>query len=196
MIVQDEEECLRRALDSIEAYVDEIIVVDGGSSDSTKEIALSYDKVKLFEIPFPGDFSKQRNVSLEKASGKWILVLDADEYLDDYVVSNLQRLIEDEAHDAYAFSRKTFIDGCLVNIYEPDYQIRLFRNYCRYEDKKIHEAVIGFKNLQKCNLDIKHYKKAEWQQKDNERYWDMGHPPPEGWEKIDGKWVCVKENNA
>jgi len=191
MIVQDEEECLNRALNSIYDYVDEIIIIDGGSVDKTREIALSYSKVKLYDIPFPGNFANQKNSAIEKASNDWILFLDADEYYDSYTMVNLQKLIDENEYDAYAFSRKTFIDGVLLNLFDLDFQIRLFRNYCIYKDSKlgISEGIFGFKNLKHCNLDIKHYKRIEWQQKDNELYWDMGIEPPKGWSKIDGKWT-------
>lgn len=193
MIVQDEEECIYRALNSIHAYVDEIIVVDGGSVDKTKQIVVSYEKVKLFEIPFPENFAVQKNNAIEKASGEWILFMDADEFYDEYTTSNLGRLIAKDKYDAYAFSRKTFIDGFLVNIFNHDFQIRLFRNYCKYKANEIgiSEVVTGYNKLQLCNLDIKHCKKSDWQHKDNVKYWNMGLTPPPGWEKVDGKWSWV-----
>ena len=191
MIVQDEEECLNRALNSIYDYVDEIIIVDGGSVDKTRDISLSYSKVKLYDIPFPGNFATQKNSAIEKASKDWILFLDADEYYDAYTMSSLRGLIGIDEYDAYEFSRKTFIDGRLINLFDQDFQIRFFRSYCRYEANEIgiSEQVIGYNKLQLCNLDIKHYKKEAWQQKDNELYWDMGHIPPEGWSKINGQWT-------
>lgn len=194
MIVQDEEECLKRALDSIYDYVDEIIIIDGGSVDKTREIAVSYDKVKLFDIPFPKNFATQKNNAIEKASGDWILFLDADEYYDSYTMAALSGLVTIEEYDAYAFSRKTFIDGRLLNLFDQDYQTRFFRSHCRYEANEIgiSEKIVGYTNLQSCNLDIKHYKKEQWQQKDNELYWDMGHQPPAGWSKIDGKWTYTQ----
>lgn len=193
MIVQDEEECLARALDSIEPYVDEIIIVDGGSIDKTKEIAISYAKVKIFDIPFPDNFAVQKNNAIERASGDWILFMDADEYYDDYTVANLARLMDNGKYDAYAFSRKTFIDGYLINIFNHDFQVRLFGNHCKYEAGELgfSEQVVGYNNLQLCNLVIKHYKKADWQHKDNVKYWNMGLTPPPGWLKVDGKWTWM-----
>ena len=190
MIVQDEEECVARALDSLHEKADEIVVIDGGSKDATIEICKGYKGLRVFEIPFTRDFSKQKNHAIERASGDWILWLDADEYYDRYTMEALPRLMESEEYDAYAFSRKTFVDDYLVNLFDPDWQIRLFRSYCRFSGH-LHEGVTGFNNRKDCNLDIKHYKKAEWQQKDNELYWDMGQEPPDGWVKVDGRWVWV-----
>ncbi len=78
MIVKNEEELLPGCLDSIRDWVDEIIVVDTGSTDRTVEIANSY-RAKIFHQPWEGDFSKHRNFSLEPATCDWIFVIDADE---------------------------------------------------------------------------------------------------------------------
>ncbi|WP_232510235.1 glycosyltransferase family 2 protein [Paenibacillus crassostreae] len=85
MIVRDEEKLLPRCLDSVTRLADEIIIVDTGSTDRTKEIATQYN-AKLFDFSWSNDFAAARNESILHASGKWILVLDADEYLaeDDY----------------------------------------------------------------------------------------------------------------
>ncbi|MFC4767274.1 glycosyltransferase [Effusibacillus consociatus] len=78
MIVKDEEEMLSRCLNSVQGVVEEIIVVDTGSTDRTVEIAKSMG-AKVYNYRWDHDFSRARNVSLEKARGKWILFLDADE---------------------------------------------------------------------------------------------------------------------
>ena len=80
MIVKNEEENLRRCLDSVRDSVDEIIVVDTGSTDRTVEIAESYG-ARIFNHPWEGSFSKARNYSLKYATCDWILILDADEEL-------------------------------------------------------------------------------------------------------------------
>ena len=68
-----------RSLDSVKDYVDEIVVVDTGSTDNTIEVAKSYG-AKVFESPWNNDFSTPRNMALENATGDWIIFLDADEY--------------------------------------------------------------------------------------------------------------------
>lgn len=81
MIVLDEEYWIRQCLDNVRSYpVGEVIVVDGGSTDGTADIIRSeYPEVRLFERPMPLSFSEQRNFAKSKASGDWILSLDADE---------------------------------------------------------------------------------------------------------------------
>lgn len=80
MIVRDEEHRLGRCLRSVASVVDEIVVVDTGSSDATISVAEAHGCV-IEEIPWPGDFAAARNVSLDLASGRWVLMIDADEVL-------------------------------------------------------------------------------------------------------------------
>ena len=72
---------LARCLDSARDIVDEIIIVDTGSTDRTVEIAESYG-ARVFNHPWEGSFSKARNYSLKYATCDWILILDADEELN------------------------------------------------------------------------------------------------------------------
>lgn len=80
MIVKNEEEVLKRCLDSIYDIVDEIIIVDTGSEDQTKEIAKSYTD-KVYDFEWVEDFSKARNYSFSKATKDYILWLDADDVI-------------------------------------------------------------------------------------------------------------------
>jgi glycosyltransferase involved in cell wall biosynthesis len=81
MIVKNEANYLPECLKSVADIVNEIIVVDTGSIDNTKKIAESYG-ASVFDFTWVDDFSEARNYSLSKASGDWILYLDADERLD------------------------------------------------------------------------------------------------------------------
>lgn len=80
MIVRDEERCLQRCLDSVSGVVDEIVVVDTGSVDSTADIARGAG-ARVLQIAWPDDFAVARNVALDACTGDWRLVLDADEWL-------------------------------------------------------------------------------------------------------------------
>jgi glycosyltransferase involved in cell wall biosynthesis len=87
MIVKNEEAILARCLDSIADLMDEIIIVDTGSSDRTKEVALRYTD-KVFDYTWINDFADARNYSFSKASMDYIYAPDADEMLDE---TNRQR---------------------------------------------------------------------------------------------------------
>ncbi|KLU62987.1 SPBc2 prophage-derived glycosyltransferase SunS [Peptococcaceae bacterium CEB3] len=80
MVVKDESKYLGRCLRSVQGSVHEIIVVDTGSTDATREIAEAFG-ARIKSFPWNDDFSAARNASLEAASGDWILFLDADEEL-------------------------------------------------------------------------------------------------------------------
>ncbi len=80
MIVKNEQEKLKRCLNSAKNYVDELVIVDTGSQDATKEIALSFG-AKIFDFTWCGDFSKARNYSIEKTTGDYVLSMDADQIL-------------------------------------------------------------------------------------------------------------------
>ncbi|MEK5029241.1 tetratricopeptide repeat-containing glycosyltransferase family 2 protein [Paenibacillus sp. FSL M7-1046] len=82
MIVRNEENSLPRCLSSVGAIADEIIIVDTGSTDNTKEIALSYGAV-IYDFTWIDDFSAARNFAFSKATKEYIFWLDADDYLKD-----------------------------------------------------------------------------------------------------------------
>jgi tetratricopeptide (TPR) repeat protein len=103
MIVKNEEEMLAGCLESIRDWVDEIIVVDTGSTDRTVAIAQSFN-AKIFHQPWEGNFSKHRNFSLEQASSEWVFIIDADERFCADDVPVLQRLLVDKAHNALSIS--------------------------------------------------------------------------------------------
>lgn len=91
MIVKNEEAVLRRCLDSLADIVDEIVIADTGSTDSTKQIALEYTD-KVYDFKWTGDFSEARNFVSSKATKEYIYTADADEYLDSKNRERLKQL--------------------------------------------------------------------------------------------------------
>ncbi|MBS1703900.1 MAG: tetratricopeptide repeat protein [Armatimonadetes bacterium] len=81
LIAKNEEKVLAKCLDSLKSIVDEIVVVDTGSTDRTVDIAQSYGAI-IGEFPWINDFSAARNHALSLATGEWALWIDADEQLD------------------------------------------------------------------------------------------------------------------
>ena len=91
-IVKDEEASLPSCLNSVKDVVDEMVVVDTGSTDRTPAIAKEFG-AKVYRFPQDSNLSPARNFSLEQATGDWILVLDADEELSANIVPQLKQAI-------------------------------------------------------------------------------------------------------
>lgn len=95
MIVKDEEEALPQCLESVQEIVDEIVVVDTGSTDRTIEVASHYG-ARVYSFTWGNDFAAARNESLRYVRSEWVLVLDADEVLQPGAGSRLKQAIEQE----------------------------------------------------------------------------------------------------
>lgn len=93
MIARDEEGDLPRCLASVAGVVDDIVLVDTGSTDRTSDIAAAHG-ARVVRHAWNDDFSTARNAALEHARGRWILVLDADEELDSAEPSLLRRVVQ------------------------------------------------------------------------------------------------------
>ena len=139
-IVKNESKNLPRSLESLKNIVDEIIVVDTGSTDNTIEIAESYN-AKVIETPWQDDFSTPRNLAIENASGDYIIFLDADEYFS--TPNKVRSYIEKNANVDAIFVMRIDIDEDDNNKeVNRDYYLRIFKNvdYLRYRGL-IHENV-------------------------------------------------------
>src|SRR3990170_6035426 len=99
MIVKNEEKFLAQCLKSIKDAVDEIIIVDTGSTDKTVEIAQSFG-AKVYHHPWRNSFSEARNHSLRYATCDWILQIDADEALEQADIPLLHKLIQTDSYNA------------------------------------------------------------------------------------------------
>ena len=147
-MVKNEEENLPRSIDSLKNVVDELIVVDTGSSDRTIEIANSYG-AKVIETKWQDDFSTPRNIAIDNATGDWIIFLDADEYF--ITPKKVRSAIEKLSSKDVILNQRINIDESKGNReISRDWNPRIFKNvnYLRYRGL-IHENItdIRGKNL-------------------------------------------------
>ena len=169
MIAKNEEEYLEQCLNSVKDIVDEIIIIDTGSTDKTKEIAKRFCDmrvssrtrsqltVKIFDFKWIDDFSAARNESIRHATKEWILVLDADEAVDEESKKKIKEMIKDKENDAFLFLQKNYTNessiagfvseehknkGKTYSGWYGSFIARLFRNKKGYEFEGIvHELV-------------------------------------------------------
>ena len=150
-IAKNEAKNITRSLDSIKESVDELILVDTGSTDETVEIFKSYGGQVFFQ-QWQDDFSAPRNLALSKATGDWIVLLDADESFFEETKQNLRTILENVSSET---------QGLLVMMinYDKDsgkaldefYSLRVVRNIKGLNYKgRIHEMLyLGDKVLSK-----------------------------------------------
>ena len=100
MIARDEECMLPGCLDSVKGQVDEVILVDTGSKDRTREVALRHG-ARVYDRPWDDDFSAPRNLALAHATGDWVLHLDADERMGRGSGAALRRAMRNEEVDCF-----------------------------------------------------------------------------------------------
>ncbi|MBX9680049.1 MAG: glycosyltransferase [Gemmataceae bacterium] len=143
MIVKNEEENLPDCLRTTQGLFDEIVIVDTGSADRTKQIALDFG-AKVFDFPWIDSFGAARNESLRHATCKWIMWLDADDRLDDDNRERLRRTLAGlgDEQDAYAIQVRSKLDsqGSAFRLLD---QVRIFRNLPTIRwDYRIHEQIL------------------------------------------------------
>ena len=180
MIVKNEEGRLSRCLMSAIPVVDEIVIVDTGSTDRTKEIAKTFG-AKVYDFEWTDDFSEARNLSLAKATGNWIFVLDADETISPLDYDRLTKIVKNNADNPMAYSittrnyvKPTYVVGWTCNDgqyaneeggtgWYPSAKVRLFTNDSRIQfENPVHEFLEpslkknGIK-IRKSDIPVHHY---------------------------------------
>ena len=144
LIVQNEQEHLPAALQSV-AFCDEIVVVDGGSTDRTVEIARAAG-ARVIENPWPG-YAIQRNVALDAAAGEWVIEVDADERVSPRLRASIQALLAAPPPGVALAScplRHRFLGRLLgPSAKYPAYRSRIMRpaSYRHDERREVHEGV-------------------------------------------------------
>lgn len=151
MIVKNEEEFLPSCLKSVQEIVDEIIIVDTGSTDSSIEIGKSFG-AKVISHKWNNNFAEARNISLENAKGEWILILDADETLESIDRTLFHKYIKQSNVDILSLELVNYYgDKIDENRIYTMAQSRLFKNRLGLKfENSIHETI----NLNDADMDI------------------------------------------
>lgn len=143
MIVKNEEAVLARCLDCLRPIADEIIIVDTGSSDQTKQIAAQYTDT-VYDFEWNDDFSAARNFSFSKASKDYIYIADADEVIDAENQLNFLRLKENLSGETELVQMKYANQlqfDCTYN-FDVEYRPKLFKRLREFHwIDPIHESV-------------------------------------------------------
>ncbi|HET7629639.1 MAG TPA: glycosyltransferase [Bacillales bacterium] len=160
IIVKDEEDVLERCLNSVEGHVDEIVVVDTGSTDRTLEIAGRFtDNIHHFD--WIDDFAAARNFAQSKASGEWILVLDADEYVEPDNLKQVKEQLRHISNEIHCLIPVIYnFCGTFGEKIFQHYHTRLYRNAENVKfQRSIHEQVVvknGVMKTDRADLVIYH----------------------------------------
>ncbi|MBU0561086.1 MAG: glycosyltransferase family 2 protein [Bacteroidetes bacterium] len=157
IITKNEEKNIDRCLKSLN-WVDEIIVVDSYSEDSTVEICKKYN-CKIIQQEWQG-FGKTKRHAVNLTENDWILSIDADEVVSEQLREQIKEVLTDPDAVGYNIRRKSFYLGRLINFsgWNSDYPLRLFnKKFGNYNEKTVHEYVELRGNRKKIEEYILHY---------------------------------------
>lgn len=163
MIVKNEEKHLARCLSSVKDIVDEMIIVDTGSTDNTIEIAKSFNAL-IYQYEWDNNFSNARNFSLSFATKEWIMLMDADDEFSKKDEEKFINLINTSNSHGHYFKTLSYAGERPGNDIVSNLNLRLLRNINKYKFVgAIHEqisfidGVIDYKNFTTENINIFHY---------------------------------------
>ena len=162
MIVKNEAQDLGACLETIRGWVDEIVILDSGSTDNTQQIAEQYGAKFYLNADWQG-FGKQRQLAQQYVTSDYVLWLDADERVTlELKASILQAVENNERNAVYQISRLSEVFGRQIRYsgWYPDYVVRLYAtNFAQYGDELVHEKVHYPKNakVKKLKGDLLHF---------------------------------------
>ncbi|MDH5572806.1 MAG: glycosyltransferase family 2 protein [Gammaproteobacteria bacterium] len=142
IICLNEEASIKDCLESVK-WVDEIIVVDSGSTDRTLEIARQYTDKVFVEIDWQG-YGIQKQRAQDKATGRWILSIDADERVSTELRIEIESVIQGDANAAYSMPILPFCFGRFIRHggWYPAPKVRLYpRDKAHYGSQQVHEKL-------------------------------------------------------
>lgn len=158
MIVKNESKVLQRCLDSIADLVDEIVIVDTGSTDDTKMIAQRYTD-NVYDFAWVDDFSAARNFAFSKCSGDYIYSADADEVLDNTNRDKfkiLKETIDPEIEIVQMYYGNQLDNGTVYN-FDKELRPKLFKRVREFKwVERVHETVRLLPLVYDSDIEITH----------------------------------------
>jgi glycosyltransferase involved in cell wall biosynthesis len=144
VITRNESRVIARCLESV-AWADQVIVLDSGSTDDTADIARRLGAKVTTTTDWPG-FGPQKNCALDRATGDWVLSVDADEWVTPELRAEIEQVVRSPgSHAAFKVPRLSSYCGRFMRHsgWSPDYVTRLFRRgAARFSPDLVHERVI------------------------------------------------------
>jgi len=157
LVVKNEEAHLRETLNALR-WVDEIVVVDSGSTDKTVDVAREFTD-KIYIKPWMG-YGKQKNFALSKAKSEWVLSIDGDETVTEELAKEVMEAVKNDEYDGYLINIQLVFLGKPLRfggVY-PDYHLRLFkREKGSFKESDVHEGVILNGKKARLNGKILHH---------------------------------------
>lgn len=180
LAVYNEEKFLGRCLESVEKIADEIVIVDGESTDKTVEIAKKFKAKIISRLNNPINFHLQKKIAIDAARGDWILQLDADEAVSPALASEIERIINSDPNEnGFWIPRANFFLGRFLRkggAY-PDRTLRLYRRgKGGLAAKSVHEQATVEGEVGFLKNDLLHYNNptfADYIEKRFNRYTDV-----------------------
>ncbi len=166
ILTKDEEDNISSVVENAKKCTDEVIIIDSGSTDRTVELAKQSGAIVSFRA-WDGDFSAQRNFALMQTTADWILYLDADERLNDELITAIHHVVDSKPLDAqYVLTRKSVAFETIFNhgVLYPDHVARLFPRTCVKWVNKVHEHPECDLPLQQLPGHIEHHTYKDWHQ--------------------------------
>ena len=156
VIARNEEAAIAACLDSL-AWCQEIIVVDSGSEDRTRELAAARG-ARVIDHDWEG-YGRQKNFAVRQAANDWVLCIDADEVVGPALRASIEKTLADPAFRAYEMARCNRFMGVWLRHGEgyPDWILRLFdRRTAQWSDDPVHEGVVTDERVGRLDGDLLH----------------------------------------
>lgn len=164
ILTKNEEKNIVNVITNAKKCTNKILIIDSGSSDKTVELAESAG-AKVVYRAWDNDFAAQRNFALQYVTTPWVLYLDADEFLDTELISNIENVLSKNEDKQYSMLRRIHAFGFEYKhgVFKPDEVIRMFRTDKVHWEGKVHERPICEMPKERLKGCIEHYTYENWQ---------------------------------